>query len=118
MGLGKERCEEVRLAALLMDVGLLWVPDDVLMTRPEKLNSLGRTRLERHPESGERVLSTVPGFEEASRWVRWHHERPDGTGYPDRLRGGDPPGGQDISRGLLVRLARAGRPPYPGHPGG
>ena len=88
MGLGKERCEEVRLAALLMDVGLLWVPDDVLMARPEKLNSLGRTRLEGHPESGERVLSAVPGFEEASRWVRWHHERPDGTGYPDRLRGG------------------------------
>ena len=88
MGLGKERCEEVRLAALLMDVGLLWVPDEVLMTRPEKLNSLGRTCLEGHPESGERVLSAVPGFEEASRWVRWHHERPDGTGFPDRLRGG------------------------------
>jgi HD domain len=88
MGLGKERSEEVHLAALLMDVGLLWVPDEVLLTRPEKLNSLGRTRLEGHPESGERVLSAVPGLEEASRWVRWHHERPDGTGYPDRLRGG------------------------------
>ena len=59
-----------------------------LMTRPEKLNSLGRASLEGHPESGERVLSEVPGLEEASRWVRWHHERPDGTGYPDRLRGG------------------------------
>ena len=88
MGLGEERSEEVHLAALLMDVGLLWVPDEVLLTRPEKLNSLGRTRLEGHPESGERVLSAVPGLEEASRWVRWHHERPDGTGYPDRLRGG------------------------------
>jgi hypothetical protein len=88
MDLGKERCEEVHLAALLMDVGLLWVPDEVLMTCPEKLNSLGRASLEGHPESGERVLSEVPGLEEASRWVRWHHERPDGTGYPDRLRGG------------------------------
>jgi hypothetical protein len=88
MGLGEERCEEVRLATLLMDVGLLWVPDEVLLTRPDKLNSLGRMRLEGHPESGARVLSAVPGLEEAARWVRWHHERPDGTGYPDRLRGG------------------------------
>lgn len=87
MGLGEERSEKVRLAALLMDLGLLWVPDEVLLTRPDRLNSLGKTRLEGHPEGGERVLAAVPGFEEAARWVRWHHERPDGTGYPDRLRG-------------------------------
>ena len=88
MGLGEERSAQVRLAALLMDVGLLWVPDEVLLTHPGKLNSVGRMRLEEHPKSGEGVLSAVPGLEEASRWVRWHHERPDGTGYPDRLRGG------------------------------
>lgn len=87
MGLGEDRSREVRLAALLQDVGLLWVPDEVLLTPPEKLNSLGRMRLEEHPKSGEGVLSAVPGLEEAARWVRWHHERPDGTGYPDRLRG-------------------------------
>ena len=87
LGLGEERVARVRLTALLMDVGLLWVPDDVLLTHPDKLNSLGRMRLEEHPKSGERVLSAVPGLEEASRWARWHHERPDGTGYPDRLRG-------------------------------
>ncbi len=86
MGLGEDRSREVRLAALLMDVGLLWVPDDVLLTPPEKLNSLGSMRLEEHPKAGEEVLSSVPGLEEVAKWVRWHHERPDGTGYPDRLR--------------------------------
>ncbi|QIN84350.1 HD domain-containing protein [Rubrobacter tropicus] len=87
MGLGEERAREVRVAALLMDVGLLWLPDEILLTAPEKLNSLGSMRLEEHPMAGEEVLASVPGLEVASRWVRWHHERPDGAGYPDRLRG-------------------------------
>jgi HD-GYP domain-containing protein (c-di-GMP phosphodiesterase class II) len=85
-GLDEGRCREVRMAALLMDVGLLWVPDDVLLVPEERLNSLGRMHLEEHPIAGEGVLSGLPGLEEAARWVRWHHERPDGTGYPDRLK--------------------------------
>jgi hypothetical protein len=86
-GLDEGTSREVRLAALLMDVGLLWVPDDVLLVPPERLNSLGRLHLEEHPAAGEEVLAGLPGLGEAARWVRWHHERPDGTGYPDRLRG-------------------------------
>ena len=86
-GLDEGRCREVRLAALLMDVGLLWVPDDVLLVPEERLNSLGRMHLEEHPVAGEEILSDLPGLGEAARWVRWHHERPDGTGYPDRLKG-------------------------------
>ncbi|MGH3147842.1 MAG: HD-GYP domain-containing protein, partial [Rubrobacter sp.] len=86
-GLDEGRSREVRLAALLMDVGLLWVPDDVLLVPAQRLNSLGRMHLEEHPVAGEEVLSGLPGLEEAARWVRWHHERPDGTGYPDRLKG-------------------------------
>jgi HD-GYP domain-containing protein (c-di-GMP phosphodiesterase class II) len=86
-GLEEGRCREVRLAALLMDVGLLWVPDDVLLVPEERLNSLGRRHLQEHPVAGEEVLSDLPGLEDAARWVRWHHERPDGTGYPDRLKG-------------------------------
>jgi HD-GYP domain-containing protein (c-di-GMP phosphodiesterase class II) len=70
-----------------MDVGLLWVPDDVLLVPEARLNSLGRMHLEEHPVAGEEVLSGLPGLGEAARWVRWHHERPDGTGYPDRLKG-------------------------------
>jgi HD-GYP domain-containing protein (c-di-GMP phosphodiesterase class II) len=86
-GFDEGRCREVRLAALLMDVGLLWVPDDVLLVPEERLNSLGRRHLEEHSVAGEEVLSGLPGLGEAARWVRWHHERPDGTGYPDRLKG-------------------------------
>ena len=87
MGLGEKLSQQVRLAALLQDLGLLFVPDEVLLTPPKKLNSLGRMHLENHPSVGEEVLSGIDGMEEVSRWVRWHHERPDGGGYPDRLRG-------------------------------
>jgi hypothetical protein len=87
MGLDEERSQQVRLAALLQDVGLLFIPDEVLLTPPEKLNSLGKMRLENHPIVAEEVLSGVDNLGEIARWVRWHHERPDGGGYPDKLRG-------------------------------
>ena len=79
--------EKLRIAALLQDAGLVSVPEEVLLTPSEKLNSVGRMSLEEHPAYGERILSAAPGYEEASKWVRWHHERVDGTGYPDKLRG-------------------------------
>ena len=88
MGLGAPEIARLETAALLQDVGLVSVPDEVLLTPPEKLNSLGRLQLEEHTVHGERILAAAPGFEEAARWVRWHHESVDGTGYPDKLRGG------------------------------
>lgn len=85
--LGHGKTEKLRTAALLMDVGLSSVPDEALLSHPKKLNSVGQMHLREHPIRGERVLSAATGFGEAARWVRWHHEREDGTGYPDRLRG-------------------------------
>lgn len=87
LGMEPIKIEKLRVAALLQDVGLVSVPDEVLLTPPKKLNSVGRMHLEQHPIQGERMLAAIPGLEEASRWVRHHHEREDGTGYPDRLRG-------------------------------
>jgi HD-GYP domain-containing protein (c-di-GMP phosphodiesterase class II) len=87
LGMEPIKVEQLRVAALLQDVGLVSVADEVLLTPPKKLNSLGRMQLEQHPIQGERMLAAIPGFEEAARWVRYHHEREDGTGYPDRLRG-------------------------------
>ena len=87
LGLEPARTEKLRLAALLQDVGLVSAPDEVLLTPPEKLNSVGQMHLREHTVDGEHLLSAAPGFEEAARWVRWHHEREDGTGYPDKLRG-------------------------------
>lgn len=87
LGVGPSDAEKLRVAALLQDIGLVGVPDEVLVTDPGKLNSVGRAHLREHTEHGGRILSAVPELEDAARWVRWHHERADGTGYPDRLRG-------------------------------
>lgn len=87
MGIENERAELVGRAALLQDIGLLAVPEEVLNTPYHKLNPLGRRSLEHHPIDTERLLSRQPGFTEAATWLRWHHEREDGSGYPDRLRG-------------------------------
>jgi HD-GYP domain-containing protein (c-di-GMP phosphodiesterase class II) len=87
LGMEPVKVEKLRVAALLQDVGLVSVADEVLLTPPKKLNSVGRMHLERHPIQGEHMLAALPGFEEAAQWVRYHHEREDGTGYPDRLRG-------------------------------
>ena len=87
LGMEPIKVEKLRVAALLQDVGLVSVADEVLLTPPKKLNSVGRMHLEQHPIQGEHMLAAIPGFEEAAGWVRYHHEREDGTGYPDRLRG-------------------------------
>ena len=87
LGMEPIKVEKLRLAALLQDVGLVSVADEVLLTPPKKLNSVGRMHLEQHPIQGEHMLAAIPGFEEAARWVRYHHEREDGTGYPNRLKG-------------------------------
>lgn len=86
-GLDANRTQRLKTAALVQNVGLVGVPDEILLCDPEKLNSVGKMHLKEHSAQSERILSSVPGFEEAARWVRWHHERVDGSGYPDRLRG-------------------------------
>jgi HD-GYP domain-containing protein (c-di-GMP phosphodiesterase class II) len=86
MKLDDTHVERVRMAGLLHNIGLFGLPDDILLTtgRP---NSIARSRLDEHPARGEEALAAVSEFGEMAGWVRWHHERPDGRGYPDKLRG-------------------------------
>ncbi|MGI8650425.1 MAG: HD-GYP domain-containing protein [Rubrobacter sp.] len=85
-GFKREHLDRISISALLQDIGFAAVPDAVLKVAPSRLNRAGRLELERHTVVGEEVLASVPGFEKAAKWVRWHHERLDGTGYPDRLQ--------------------------------
>ena len=86
MKLDEARAGRLRMAGLLHNVGLFGLPEDLLLATG-RLNSIARSRLAEHAARGERALAAVPEFEEMARWVRWHHERPDGRGYPDKLRG-------------------------------
>ncbi len=86
MGMDETRVGRLRLAGLLHNVGLLGLPEDLLLAMG-KPNSIAQSRLAEHPARGEEALAAVPEFGEMASWVRWHHERPDGRGYPDKLRG-------------------------------
>ena len=86
MKLDDTRAEQLRMAGLLHNIGLFGLPEDLLLATG-KLNSIARSQLAEHPARGEKALAAIPEFEEMAGWVRWHHERPDGRGYPDKLRG-------------------------------
>jgi hypothetical protein len=86
MKLDDARVGRLRMAGLLHNIGLFGLPEDLLLATG-KLNSIAQSRLAEHASRGEEALAAVPEFEEMASWVRWHHERPDGRGYPDKLRG-------------------------------
>jgi hypothetical protein len=86
MKLDDVRVGRLRMAGLLHNIGLFGLPEDLLLATG-KLNSIAQSRLAEHAARGEAALAAVPEFEEMASWVRWHHERPDGRGYPDKLRG-------------------------------
>jgi HD-GYP domain-containing protein (c-di-GMP phosphodiesterase class II) len=74
-------------AALLMDLGMMRMPEEILKSA-DLLSAPQRTLLQRHPEYSAAIVRQMPGIDE--RWVdavRQHHERLDGSGYPDRRRG-------------------------------
>jgi HD-GYP domain-containing protein (c-di-GMP phosphodiesterase class II) len=86
MKLDEAHVGRLRIAGLLHNVGLFGLPEELLLAAG-KLNSIAQTRLAEHPVRGEKALAAIPEFEEMASWVRWHHERPDGRGCPDKLRG-------------------------------
>jgi HD-GYP domain-containing protein (c-di-GMP phosphodiesterase class II) len=86
MKLDDTRVEQLRMAGLMHNIGLFGLPEELLRATG-KLNSIAQSQLAEHPARGEKALAAIPEFKEMASWVRWHHERPDGRGYPDKLRG-------------------------------
>lgn len=76
--------------ALLHDIGKIGIPNEIL-DKPSPLNEAEWEVMRRHPVIGERILNEVPGFEVVANAVRHEHERWDGTGYPDGLKGEEIP---------------------------
>ena len=90
LGLGAEALEHVRQAALLHDIGKIAIPDSIL-EKPGTLTAEERSAMELHTLIGERILTASPALLPVARIVRSHHERWDGTGYPDGLVGAATP---------------------------
>ena len=94
LGLPDETVELVRVAAAVHDLGKLAIPEEILR-KPGGLSSAERLVIERHPQIGYRMLSSL-GADPIAEWVLHHHEWWDGTGYPKRLSGQEIPIGSRI----------------------
>ena len=85
-GLGPEEVEAVGYGAVLHDVGKIGIAESVL-TKPGKLSDEERVEMQRHPIIGAEILQPLRLGRIVGPIVRGHHERWDGAGYPDGLRG-------------------------------
>jgi diguanylate cyclase (GGDEF)-like protein len=83
LGLAPERVERIHAAGVLHDLGKLGIADAILY-KPGALSDSEWEEMKRHPEIGARILLHA-GLTDIAHWVRAHHERVDGRGYPDRL---------------------------------
>jgi ribonuclease P protein subunit RPR2 len=81
---------EVEFGFLLHDIGKVAIPDAILH-KPEPLSQKERELIQQHPVIGWEIVKQVDFLGAASDVVRHHHERWDGDGYPDRLKGEDIP---------------------------
>ena len=89
LGFEGDRLARMRLAGLLHDVGKIGVPDAIL-NKPAKLTDDEYAVMQAHSVLGYEIVEAA-GLPEEARWVRHHHERVDGRGYPDRLAGDEIP---------------------------
>ena len=90
LGLAPSVIDDILLTAQLHDVGKMAIPDAIL-DKPGALTPEEWGVMRQHTLIGERILAAAPALSHVSRLVRSSHERPDGAGYPDRLKGEDIP---------------------------
>jgi diguanylate cyclase (GGDEF)-like protein len=83
LDLAPDRVEQIHAAGVLHDLGKLGIADAILY-KAGPLDDQEWREIQRHPEIGARILEHA-GLAQIARWVRLHHERMDGQGYPDRL---------------------------------
>jgi putative nucleotidyltransferase with HDIG domain len=90
MGLSESQIEAVHWAALLHDIGKIGVPDEILK-KPGPLNKKEWETMKKHPVIGSKIVAPIKMLAPVAPIIRAHHERFDGTGYPNGLSGEDIP---------------------------
>lgn len=95
LDLSPRLAEEIVLAARVHDVGKVGVRDAVLL-KPGRLSAAEYDEIKEHPDIGARLTSRFPDFRGGTAYVRHHHERWDGGGYPAGLQGTDIPFGARV----------------------
>ncbi|GAB4336733.1 MAG: HD domain-containing protein [Desulfobulbaceae bacterium] len=86
IGMDDQERESLRLAAILHDIGKIGI-DDAILRKGGALDEEERNRMKEHPDIGARILAHVSEMTDVLPGVRHHHERYDGSGYPEGLSG-------------------------------
>ncbi len=95
LGMNSPEVEEIRLAALLHDIGKVGIPEAIL-NKSGPLNAAEWETMKTHADLGARILEPLKTMARIREMVRHHHEFYDGTGYPDRLDGETIPHGARV----------------------
>jgi diguanylate cyclase (GGDEF)-like protein/PAS domain S-box-containing protein/putative nucleotidyltransferase with HDIG domain len=82
--------EKIKTSAILHDIGKITVPPEIL-NKPGRLTPEEYEMIKKHPETGYQILKSVDEYASLANYVLYHHERIDGTGYPEGLKGEDIP---------------------------
>ena len=89
-GKSKKEQKDIYHMGLLHDIGKIGVPDTIINKR-DKLTDSEYEAIRQHPEIGSDILKTIEQIPDIMTGARWHHERYDGKGYPDGLKGKEIP---------------------------
>jgi putative nucleotidyltransferase with HDIG domain len=90
LGWGEEQLGDLKMGGLLHDIGKIGVPDSIL-NKPGPLTPEEVEIMKKHPETGARMIESIPFLKQALPYILYHHERHDGKGYPRGLRGDEIP---------------------------
>lgn len=86
MNLSKNDLEALRIGGLFHDIGKIGIPDEVLL-KPARLTNSEFDQIKQHPVIGHRITAALPTIAKSLAIIRNHHERWDGSGYPDSFKG-------------------------------
>ncbi len=90
IGLSAGEMEDLIFSAILHDIGKIGIPDNILK-KTSKLTPKEYEIIKTHPIEGEKIISKIPYLKNMGKIIRAHHEKIDGTGYPDGMKNGEIP---------------------------
>ncbi len=113
LGLGDKKKEELGFMAQFHDIGLIVLPEDLINKR-DRLNKEDWRKLRKHPEYGNRIISSLRAYNEISENILSHHEWWNGQGYPEGLKGEEIPlASRIIAIADAYEVMTSGRPYKP-----
>lgn len=86
IGLEQQQVKDITIAGLLHDIGKIGISDAIL-NKPGKLTDEEFAIIKQHPVSGDEICSPIKSFDRIKRIIRHHHEKLNGSGYPDGISG-------------------------------